>query len=406
MSFAVIPVKTADPDVIAKELETVFGIDKDGALKGVVRVVPNARLNSVLVMSSKSSYLDTARRWIERFEKLAQEKEEQIYEYKVQNRPASELAEILHKVLATDAQQPGAANPAGVAPRFEPATVASPAPSNRMGAGFGAATAALGTGTAATGGASRTSLFSTAQTAQRPASDAGSPGAAYRAGATKVVVDEQMHTLVIQTVPTEYQRILHILRRLDVSGTQVMLEGTIAEITLTDELKFGLKWFFEKGNHSLTFTDAASGLVASSFPGFSYFLSTANINVVLDAVSSITKVNVISAPTLTVMNNRTAILQVGDQVPIVTQSAQSVVLTRRAGLEHGADARHRSDALGDPSRQRQRARDPRNRAGGLERDADNELRHRLPDDPAAPRQDHSDCGERRVRGARRPHSGA
>jgi general secretion pathway protein D len=152
----------------------------------------------------------------------------------------------------------------------------------------------------------------------------GSGGVAYRAGAAKVVVDEQMHTLVIQTVPTEYQRILRILRHLDVPGTQVMLEGTIAEVTLTDELKFGLKWFFEKGHHSLTLTDAASGLVASAFPGFSYFLSASNINVVLDAVSSITKVNVISAPTLTVMNNKTAVLQVGDQVPIVTQSAQSV----------------------------------------------------------------------------------
>jgi general secretion pathway protein D len=46
--------------------------------------------------------------------------------------------------------------------------------------------------------------------------------------------------------------------------------------------------------------------------------------VALDAVSGITKVNVISAPTLTVMDNRTAMLQVGDQVPIITQSAQSV----------------------------------------------------------------------------------
>src|SRR6266849_1555186 len=126
MSFAVFPVKTADPEVIAKELETVFGIDKDGPLKGVVRIVPNARLNSVLVMSSRPDHLDSARTWIERFEKVAAEKEEQIYSYKVQNRPAAELAAILHNVLATDAQQSGAASPPGVAPRFEPATVASP----------------------------------------------------------------------------------------------------------------------------------------------------------------------------------------------------------------------------------------------------------------------------------------
>jgi len=316
MSFAVFPVRTADPEVIAKELETVFGIDKDGPLKGVVRVVPNARLNSVLVISSKPGHIETARTWIGRFEKLAEEKEDQIYTYKVQNRPAAELAEVLHKVLATDPQQTGTATPAGIAPRFEPATVASTALSGRTGTGLGSATAA-------TGGASRPILSSTTQTAPRPASDAGPTGAAYRAGAAKVVVDEQKHALVIQTTPTEYQRVRRILRHLDVPGTQVMLEAAIAEVTLTDELKFGLKWFFEKNKNSLTFTDAASGLVRSAFPGFSYFLQLSNVNVVLDAVSGITKVNVISAPTLTVMDNRTAVLQVGDQVPIITQSAQS-----------------------------------------------------------------------------------
>jgi general secretion pathway protein D len=324
MSFAVFPVRTAEPELIAKELETVFGIDKDGPLKGVVRVVPNARLNSVLVISSKPGHLDTARTWIARFEKLAEEKEEQIYTYKVQNRPAAELAAILQKVLATEAQQPGATSPAGVAPRYEPITVASPAQSGRTGTGLAAATGftASGMGTAAPGGVARTTQSPAVQASPRPASDPA--GAAYRAGAAKVVVDEQKQALVIQTTPTEYQRVQRILRRLDVPGTQVMLEASIAEITLTDELKFGLKWFFEKHHNSLTFTDAASGLVASAFPGFSYFLSLNNINVVLDAVSGITKVNVISAPTLTVMDNRTAMLQVGDQVPIITQSAQSV----------------------------------------------------------------------------------
>jgi general secretion pathway protein D len=319
MSFGVFPVKTAEPDVIAKELETVLGLDKDGPLKGVVRIVPNARLNSVLVISSKPDYIDTARAWIERYEKMGEDKEEQIYAYKVQNRPAAELADILHKVLATDTQS-GGGSPGGVAPRLEPATVASPAPSGRTGPGPGTSATGLGAGTAATGGASRTSPFSSAQTA--PA--AGATATSYRAGAAKVVVDEQMHTLVIQTVPSEYQRILRILRRLDVAGTQVIIEASIAEITLTDELKFGVKWYFEKGNQSFTFTDAASGAVAAAFPGFSYFLAARNINVALDALSNITKVNVISTPTLTVMDNKTATLQVGDQVPISTSTSQSV----------------------------------------------------------------------------------
>jgi general secretion pathway protein D len=333
MSFGVFPVKTAEPEVVAKELETVFGLDKDGPLKGVVRVVPNARLNSVLVMSSKPSYLDTARTWIERYEKMGEDKEEQIYAYKVQNRSAAELAEVLHKVLATDAQS-GAGSPGGVAPRLEPTTVASPASTGRTGTGFGTSATGLGGGTGIAGlggggGGSRTSMFSSAQTAQR--TDAAAAASSYRAGAAKIVVDDPMHTLVIQTVPSEYQRIQRILRRLDVAGTQIMIEASIAEVTLTDELKFGVKWFFEKGNHSVTFTDAAgavaSGAAASALPGFSYLLAAKNINVALDALSTITKVNVISTPNVTVMDNKTAMLQVGDQVPIQTQAAQSTLGT-------------------------------------------------------------------------------
>jgi general secretion pathway protein D len=119
MSFGVFPVKTAEPEVIAKELETVFGLDKEGPLKGVIRIVPNPRLNSVLVISSKPEYLDTARSWIERYLAMGEDKEEQIYAYKVQNRPAAELADILHKILATDATGTGGGS---VAPRLEPTT--------------------------------------------------------------------------------------------------------------------------------------------------------------------------------------------------------------------------------------------------------------------------------------------
>src|SRR5260370_40524622 len=119
-----------------------------------------------------------------------------------------------------------------------------------------------------------------------PRQDAGAAAAAaYRAGAAKVVVDEQMHTLVIQTVPTEYQRILRILRRIDVAGTQIMIQASIAQVTLTDELKVGLKRFFEKGKHSATLTDSASVAGASTFPGVSYFLAARNINVSVVASS-------------------------------------------------------------------------------------------------------------------------
>jgi general secretion pathway protein D len=115
-----------------------------------------------------------------------------------------------------------------------------------------------------------------------------------------------------------------MLERLDSLPNQVMIEATIAEVTLTDELKYGLRWFFQNAESTFTFSDVSSGAVAQSFPGFSYLFADTDARVALNAISSITNVNVISSPTLFVMDNRTAELQVGDQVPVATQSAVSI----------------------------------------------------------------------------------
>jgi general secretion pathway protein D len=86
-----------------------------------------------------------------------------------------------------------------------------------------------------------------------------------------------------------------------------------------------LKWFFEKGNSSATFTTNNLGDIVSGFPGFSYFLNTPNVQLALDALNSVTTVNLVSSPSLMVLDNKKAILQIGDEVPIATQQATSVL---------------------------------------------------------------------------------
>ena len=87
----------------------------------------------------------------------------------------------------------------------------------------------------------------------------------------------------------------------------------------------GLRWFFQLGNHELRLTDSAIGAISPVFPGFSSFFNTPNVQVVLNALSTITDVNVVSSPTIMVIDNKRATLQVGDEVPIATQSAVSVL---------------------------------------------------------------------------------
>lgn len=330
MSFGVFPVKSAEPDVIAKELETVFGLDKDGPLKGVVKIMPNPPLNAVLVISSRPEYLDTARTWIERYLTMGEGKEEQIYAYRVQNRPAPEVADVLQKILATD----GSGSGGSVAPRLEPTTTTSAAhtgtglatSTSATGLGGGLSSAGLGSGLGGAGLGSGLGGGGTGSTFRAaPSSSTATTASSYRTPTAKVTVDESMHTLVIQTIPSEYQRILRILRRLDVAGTEVMIEVSVVEVDLTDELRQGVQFHYQSGEFGLTLSNAGSGALASTFPGFSAVMSASKFNVIIDDLSSKTKVNVLSTPNVTVMDNKTASIQVGDQIPIQTATSQSTI---------------------------------------------------------------------------------
>ncbi len=125
--------------------------------------------------------------------------------------------------------------------------------------------------------------------------------------------------------PADYEKVLAILQSIDMVPNQVLIEATILEVSLNDQLKFGLRWFFESGKSDFQFSDLVTGAVVSQFPGFSYFLSAANVKVAVNALAAITDVNVISSPSLMVLDNRKATLQVGDEVPVAIQQAIGVV---------------------------------------------------------------------------------
>ena len=284
MSVAIHPLKTSSPEAVVRELETIFGSDAPG--QKLIRFVPNERLNSVLVITSRPAYLTRAASWIAKLDVLAQGAEQQLFVYKIQNRPANELAAVLGKILKGGATSGGADSAGSVAPDATPVFVSADGQSDasmaeRMGA--------------------------------EPANTDG------RLPAVSVTADVENNALLIQAPGREFERIEGILKQLDVMPTQVLIEAVIAEVTRDDELKFGLRWFFENGNMSLGLSDVVSGFVGSAFPGFSWSYATRDIHVTLNALSSVTDVNVVSAPSLMALNNQKATLQVGDQVPIVTQ---------------------------------------------------------------------------------------
>lgn len=141
-------------------------------------------------------------------------------------------------------------------------------------------------------------------------------------GSAKVVADDAKNAIVVWGNDSEQESFSRLIRSLDTTPVQVLLEATIAEVTLNDELNFGLRWYYENGGDSARLSDASNGAVSSVFPGLSLLFENQNAGAALNALQSVTDVNVVSSPSILVVDNKEASLQIGDQVPIATQQSR------------------------------------------------------------------------------------
>lgn len=345
MSSGIFPLKQAQPEAVIKELSAVFGGAPDrGPLKGLINFMPVERLNAVLVVSSRVDKLNEAGRWIRRLDQ-GDSDEERVYVYMVQNGTAANMARVLGQAF-------GKVDEAGASPFDDElgSDVArglglNTSSSNGTDQANAAGTGTTGnTGQPASGqtGTGTTSQFApidfNAQQKEGDASILGLAGAQAgkaavfkldRLGEVRVVPDRDKNALLIRARPAAFRLIESALRAIDASPLQVVIEATIAEVTLNDRLQYGVQYYLESGNFSGGFTTGtpASGQSVAPQPtvgsGLNVVISGAGSRVVLNALSSITNVKVVSAPTLAVLNNQTARLQVGNQVPVRTQQSQS-----------------------------------------------------------------------------------
>ena len=121
------------------------------------------------------------------------------------------------------------------------------------------------------------------------------------------------------------EAIVEMLELLDRPRPQVLIRAIIAEVTLTADNRFGVDWagLFD-GRVQVGLSDDASGSATARFPGASIVYTNVDIDVALNMLASDTRLEVISRPSILTLHNERAELQVGDQVPVVVQSAQAV----------------------------------------------------------------------------------
>ena len=232
-----------------------------------------------------------------------------MFVYHVQNGKADHLANLLNQTFGggrTPTTRPITAP--GVAPGLTPTDIRSSTPP-----GSPPGSAAI----------------------QRPAAAAAAPVAGTTLSVTddgggsasevRVVADMQNNALLILANSAGYEKIEAALRKLDTAPRQVLIEVTIAEVTLTDELRYGVEWLFTNGPRRSGQLDMGDTGLSQLVPGFSYAITSSagdTIKSVLNMLAKNDKLNILSSPHIMVADNQTAKIQVGDSVP--TSGPQSV----------------------------------------------------------------------------------
>ena len=281
VSVATFDLRHVTPQQLARDLKPLMG-----PMAGSVDFVPVPRLSRLIVLARDPQVIAPIRGWIERLDVSSSTLSPGVLIYRARNVGAEELAKSVRDSGGTS--EVGGSSQAGGA-TTNPALLPPP-PS-------GASQLAPGSA--------------------QSAPDRGQ-------SALSVSVNASQNAVIVRGDADQLAEARGLLEALDMTPPQVLIEAAIIEVTLDNDLQFGINWRGIEERFRGVFTDAPNGQVTSNFPGFALTYVNTDIEAALNMLASVTKVEVISRPSLVALNNETALLQVGDQVPIVTQTAISV----------------------------------------------------------------------------------
>lgn len=387
MSVGIYPLTNVEPALIATEIQKIIGDTNKGPLAGLVKILPIDRLNSILAITPQPRYLEEIASWVGRLDRYSPNRMGSIHVYRLQNVDAIDLAKTLTNIFGG---RSGSGSGASLRPGFQNSNIGASSASTPGGGGSGFSNSAGDLGSSSSGdlgmGSSSGSLGSSMGPNYGAESSTGSGSSGFGGGSTsggydssggfgssgggsgssgggfgssgggfgssgggfggglgrgtqqnrssqaanigniRIVADPSNNALIITAKYQEYQEIETVIKELDILPLQVLIDATIAEVKLTDNLQYGIKWYFNSGNYAGglgikdilgSAQDSLAG--AAGQYGLTYFMNFGKeVKVLLQAEADKGKVNIVSSPSVMVQNNQEAAMRVGDQVPILT----------------------------------------------------------------------------------------
>jgi general secretion pathway protein D len=356
MSVGVFSLQRAEVKELTPTLDKLFGEKGNTPMAGLLRFIPIERTNSLVVISPQPAYLEEVRSWIDRIDRGGGN-EPQLYVYDVRNVQASDLADYLSDIYGGGSGGGGGSDRGGkVGPGLSSGTLGGDSDmGNRGGSGLGSNTGSFGNSSSSGSGLINTTTglgsngFSSGSgSSLGGGSSFGSSGGGFSGSGfgdedssssrrqrngpittddgVRITSVDSNNQLMVRARPAQWNEIEQAIKRLDAVPLQVQIETRILEVALTGNYQFGVQWYLEGlvGGTNGTVGQPgnkqqwALGNGGNTFGGESFFYSFVNnnLNVALRAMETSGNTKTLSAPSLVVLNNQKAHIQVGDQIPI------------------------------------------------------------------------------------------
>ena len=359
MSVGVFALQRAQVKELTPQLDSLFGEKGNTPMAGLLRFIPIERTNSLVVISPQPVYLDEVKTWIERIDRGGGN-EPQLYVYDVRNVQAADMADYLSDIYGggsgggksgdrggkvgpglssgtlggsdSDLGNRGGSGLGSTTGAFGNSTGSSSSTSPGMSSGlststgFGSTTGSTGTGIGSTGGLSTSGLGGS------DSSDTSGGGNRHSSTTTedgvRITSVDANNQIMVRCRPSQWTEIESAIKRLDSVPLQVQIETRILEVTLSGEFQFGVQWYLEglvggtdgsvgqPGNKQQWALGDGGNTFHPGSDTFFYSFVNNNLSVALRAMETSGNTKILSAPSLVVLNNQKAHIEVGDQIPI------------------------------------------------------------------------------------------
>ena len=287
-----------------------------------IKIIPDERTNSLIVVADEASTAKV-QALVEQLDSPVDLSGGRFYVYRLKHADSEELSEILSQLISgTDGTSTSTGRTSGSSLTRSSRETTNTNQARRSSA------------------AERLAQVLRNRRSRRDAETGASGGKVQFEGEVTIAPDPATNTLIINAARSDYLKVKELLDQLDVKRRQVLVEATILEVSLNKQEGLGVEFQTTGGSDDggaiaqtnfggltdlftnpaalsdLTVAAASSGTI--TLPGGIVLPSQA---VLITALSRISNVNVLSAPTILTTDNQEAEIIVGENVPFVSSTS-------------------------------------------------------------------------------------